>query len=367
MNHNFFISIIYIGFVTNLLVISKRVRLRNSEFRKDLRLITFLSVMTLSLLIHWLAIESFVRFVPHFYVLIFFIDFLYGPLFYLYVAKTINSKPLFYKKIWYHFVPAGLQIILNSSLLLNTREELFSILVDYTNRMYLFDWGLGLLHTSLYLILTLALLNRTHKKHLNKFSLLHDFHLFYRLTGLIVILIIGEFFEFMILAFKLDFLHEFNQLHLTIPAVMIYLNYSAFSKSNYFIKTEPDTKYQGSSLSQSQIESIQKKLENLMVAERPYLNSKLSLDELAIKLDVNKKDLSRVINEKFNLNFFDYVNSYRLEDFKNRLKTNQIKTHTLSAIALDSGFNSKTTFNTVFKRLMKMTPSEYLKELDLKK
>lgn len=100
------------------------------------------------------------------------------------------------------------------------------------------------------------------------------------------------------------------------------------------------------------------RLTNLMATDRPYLAPELTLPELAARLGANTSVLSRVINTGFKQNFNDYVNEYRVQEAERRLRDPQFRHYTLLAVALESGFNSKSTFNRVFKKLRGATPSE---------
>ena len=76
---------------------------------------------------------------------------------------------------------------------------------------------------------------------------------------------------------------------------------------------------------------------------------------------LNSSLLSRVINVGYNLNFNDFINGYRIKEVLSKIDDQQHKKVTLLGIALDSGFNSKATFNRAFKKQMGITPIEYIK------
>ena len=105
------------------------------------------------------------------------------------------------------------------------------------------------------------------------------------------------------------------------------------------------------------------KLARIMETDMPFLNPKLTLAELADMMDTTPHNLSKIINEGFGKNFFDFVNTYRVEEFKKMIQQNAHKNQTLLAIALEVGFNSKTAFNRSFKKLTDTTPGKYLKTL----
>jgi len=112
-------------------------------------------------------------------------------------------------------------------------------------------------------------------------------------------------------------------------------------------------------LPDSELENLKIRLQNLMENEKPFLDSQLTLANLAKQLGVNTTVLSRVINSGFNVNFNDFVNEYRIAEVKNKLSGGAAETENLLGIALDSGFNSKATFNRAFKKLTGVSPKEF--------
>ncbi|HAD96762.1 MAG TPA: adenylate cyclase [Cryomorphaceae bacterium] len=95
--------------------------------------------------------------------------------------------------------------------------------------------------------------------------------------------------------------------------------------------------------------------------EEPFLNPQLSLRSLAQQLQIHPNQLSWLLNEKLGKNFNEFINHYRVETFKG-LATNPSNSHiSLIGLAYESGFNSKTVFNTYFKKEVGMTPKEFLK------
>ena len=93
--------------------------------------------------------------------------------------------------------------------------------------------------------------------------------------------------------------------------------------------------------------------------KKPYLNSRLTLKEVADALGTPEHQLSAVINKQAGKNFFEFVNSYRVEEFKSLTRLPEYRNYTLISIAYESGFNSKATFNRVFKNYTGQTPSEF--------
>lgn len=118
-------------------------------------------------------------------------------------------------------------------------------------------------------------------------------------------------------------------------------------------------KYTRSKLSAADLNRLKEQLDHLMLEKKPYLNSKLLKSELAEMLGVNNPELARLLNENIGMNFFEYVNYYRIKEFVALAETEKAKQLTFFGLAQEAGFHSKTTFNKSFKRLMGISPSAY--------
>lgn len=120
-------------------------------------------------------------------------------------------------------------------------------------------------------------------------------------------------------------------------------------------------RYKNSILTPEKISEIKEQLENYFTSQKPWLKYDLKLPEVAKALSIPSYQISQVINQEYNLNFFDFINKYRVDEAKKLLGNKQQDNEKLMAIALDAGFNSKATFNRVFKKFTGLTPSEYRK------
>ena len=99
-----------------------------------------------------------------------------------------------------------------------------------------------------------------------------------------------------------------------------------------------------------------------METEKPFLNTSLTLPDLAASLKMPSHHLSRVLNEQLKLNFFDFVNQYRVEEVKTKMNDPNFAHLSILGIAFESGFNTKSAFNRVFKKITGMTPTEFKKQ-----
>jgi AraC-like DNA-binding protein len=122
-------------------------------------------------------------------------------------------------------------------------------------------------------------------------------------------------------------------------------------------------RYERSGLADEQMAGITTRLEELMITEKPFTMPDLTLDKLAELAGCSRNDLSQVINRSFGINFYDFVNGYRVEEFKRLVALPENANFTLLGIALDAGFNSKATFNSIFKKMTGSTPGQYRRQI----
>lgn len=125
------------------------------------------------------------------------------------------------------------------------------------------------------------------------------------------------------------------------------------------IKDEQEQENQKDKIKPELIEQVTRYMET----EKPYLTPALTLEKLAGQMRLQPRLLSNIINRHFDCNFFEFINSYRVEEAKRMLADGKHADKTMLDIMLDVGFNSKATFNTLFKKKAGMTPSEYRKSV----
>lgn len=116
-------------------------------------------------------------------------------------------------------------------------------------------------------------------------------------------------------------------------------------------------------------EQAKKKLEKIleyMEKEKPYLKRSMTIYDLSRQTGIPRHHITEVLNELYDRNFFTFINEYRVNEVIRRMKDPANRNYTVLAIAYDSGFNSKSTFNTIFKNTTGLTPSQYLEKLDIK-
>ncbi|MCB1023828.1 MAG: AraC family transcriptional regulator [Acidobacteria bacterium] len=118
----------------------------------------------------------------------------------------------------------------------------------------------------------------------------------------------------------------------------------------------------GPLLSAVELKDNKNRLQDLMKTEKPYLDPQLTLKTLARQIGLNTSVLSYTINTGFDKNFNDFINEYRVNEVKTRLIDEVGENLNILAIAFDSGFNSKATFNRAFKKFTSRSPKEFLSD-----
>lgn len=140
--------------------------------------------------------------------------------------------------------------------------------------------------------------------------------------------------------------------------VAIYVSAFQMIKNPFFFSSDLSV-YKGSMLKDDVVSKLEIKLNELFMNQKPYLNPKVKLADVANDLGVHTHQLSQFLNQKQDTTFTQMINAARIEHAQNLLKSDPEKSQTILAIALDSGFNNQANFIRVFKEATGSTPSEY--------
>lgn len=310
--------------------------------------------------------------------------FLIGPLIYFYIESLFTKVDFTKSKVWLSFVPFILLSLLISLPLLfqNPNEDM---IFDYLQ--YYFDNGtifyaieMGSLF--MFTILSLKKLKQYTLIIKNYFSNLTPIDILWSkrlLLGIILYLVIDTFL--LISGFQpKNFPFFDNQINLlTMLVVVLYLGYYGFFQAQILIpafllkeeKKNPTNQItstkNATSFSEQEIENIRLSIKNALEKEQLFLNESLTLSALANHVQLTDKKLSTFINQELNTNFYQLINQYRLTTFKAEIGLAKNQHLTIWGIASQCGFNSKTSFNRIFKKQTGLTPSQYQKSLPIKR
>ena len=304
----------------------------------------------------------------------------FGPYLYLYTKYLTISNPDFNKRDLLHFLPIGLFIILN--IFVFRQPFQFSVDVFFVNDKNL-AWRIlfGLACFTSVLLYTVFTYNqlmsyhRSYKNDMNNGEFRANLLWLTIISTLFISLFTSYFIIGLINAFNFDSILDLrliSSIGLTIMAFTIsYFGIrqpmridGVFEKEidstiSFPAKKEIITLQGKERYTKEELDALQHKLETYMQMEKPFLKPDLSLSFLSEYLNINKTQLTYLLNNHMGVNFFTYINSYRLKEVFAKLNDPKNKHLTILAIAYDCGFNSKSTFNGLFKQATGTTPSEY--------
>lgn len=295
---------------------------------------------------------------------------IHGPFLLLYVQSLIGKKQAFEKINLLHFLTPISYYALLSPIFFLPQEEILHFVFEQlpTNPPLYIEIYSVLTNLSgvTYVIWSLLLLRKHQKNIGDNFSFTDEVNLRWLRN---LILGMGVLW---VAVLATDFMtndDEGSQIVFGVAVVFIFLvGYKGSRQGIIFTDEfqksrakEPTTKYQKSSLTSDLAKEYLDRLSQYIKREKPYLESRLTLPQLASQLDMNHNYLSQVINDKLNQNFYDFINGHRIAEFKERLNDDTSNRYTLLAHAHESGFSSKSSFNEVFKKIEGKTPSQYLK------
>jgi AraC-like DNA-binding protein len=322
---------------------------------------------------------------PHYIGITYAFPFLYGPIFYLYAKLISSAENIFNPKYYLHFIPFILVVIYGLVFVYFRSIEFKFALIR--NELEVPLPGLQLIsylkpiHGMTYVFLTIQVVRIYNNRIRDTFSNIEKINLNWlkHLTiGLSVV------WAIVVISYVVNVISEkkveMDSLIYMAASVLIYsIGYLSLRQPQIFnqgvqesekgrstlikIKTGETASYQKSGLSEEEAQNYLKRLLQKMETDKPYLNSELTLKDLANNLSMSMHNLSEILNTRLNQNFYDFINHYRVEEVKRRLADGESKTYSLIAIAFDSGFNSKSTFNTIFKKQTGTTPSQFRKQL----
>jgi len=303
---------------------------------------------------------------------------LFGPLLYLYVnslsVENFSLKP----SMLLHLIPlvmVGIHRTIVDPVPIGSPSNLGQNTMYFYNKIY---YSLIVISLLCYWIFSLKLIIQHRKNIPNQFSNYTSKNSLGWLVAVLTLFLILFVLDFSmslitrVLGFDIG-RFSFLSLNLTIfTFIMIFfgINQSAIYKTKTILKEEPEdeanlgiqeVKNNRPSLSEKQLEELTETVFHYLQRLKPYLNPDYSLQMMAEDLNISRHKLSYVINIGQQKNFYKIINEFRVEEVKVMLVNPDYKHYTLLGIALECGFNSKTSFNRIFKDETGFTPTEYRK------
>ena len=301
---------------------------------------------------------------------------IHGPLLFLYTGSLTSYFTKWKPKYLLHFLPVIIFYCYYFDFFISSGQEKIEFvkkLIIKPDIFHIFFFPAIILSGFSYIFLTFLLFRKHRRNILNNLSNSNEENNLHwlrnLLIGLLVIWLVVLFDNFVLDSSLTD-----PAIYVSVSLFVAFIGFFGLRQGNIFMNlpngslpaeltVEEQQRYSKSGLKEERATEIQQFLIKLMEEKKLFLDENISLPQLAGMLNIHPNYLSQVINERFQKNFYDFINSYRIEEFKRLVASGKNKNKTFFALALDCGFNSKASFNNSFKKITGITPSEFVKSL----
>lgn len=311
---------------------------------------------------------------PHFYNV--FDPFLFGiaPAFYWAAFHFAQPNRRFYRQSLWHFTPCFLILLLSIPAFLESREEKLALLKVLEEQERVLEpvgivvFALLFIQCAVYIFLSYRRILR-HQQNLKQVSSnqegsdLQWFIFFlYGVALLLLFWVLEISFYTNFLDGKMSWMYWLGTFYLGFYAIQQREIYPFAPQELAEIEAIIQEKPQPSTGVTAVDEEQKKALLHLMETQKPYLDPELSLPKLAQLMQCSTHEMSQLINQGFERNFYQFINTYRIEESKRLMRDTRLDHLNVLAIGFEAGFNSKTTFNTTFKQMVGMSPVEFRRQ-----
>ena len=306
--------------------------------------------------------------------------FLQIPVFYLYVVSVCYSDFKLKPKYILHLLPYLISnfILLPRFYLVDAASKMDFIINRQSMIEIPFNHVLFHIQIVVYLIAIFKLLKKAKKLYLenNAGASINSYNWLFQFTSVLSVLYlivvfknifkfshypyISEWIKIGILVFNLFIICWYLYKALNHPDLFRNINSKLKLVSDIVLE---EKKNEPAAVKEKEYNAALSKLEQYMVEEKPFLNPSLTIQDVSAAIEIPVRDLSLLINHKLEQHFYDFVNTYRIENAMDILKDGTKSKVTILEILYEVGFNSKSSFNTAFKKHTGNTPTSYRKQL----
>ncbi|WP_456461493.1 helix-turn-helix domain-containing protein [Reichenbachiella sp.] len=277
---------------------------------------------------------------------------LMGPAIYLFTKIRISNTNGWTWVI--HFVPFFIYALLLTMHAVVPFQQTMEVINNVAFLTFVLQWVI-------YIIMSFYLINAYQKQTKQSYSDLerHDLGWIKIVLSLLLATLIMRL-TLLVYSIVAEKVLDVVSLNLTLIFAMItcYLGYKIFKNPKLFVKL---TSYSQSKLSTKDLQLYMEKIESVMTDQALFANPKLTITELADQVNLHSRVVSQTLNQEANQNFFDYVNSYRVKDLIERLKSPSANNYTLQVLMEESGFQSPSVAYAAFKKVTGTTPAKFRK------
>jgi AraC-like DNA-binding protein len=295
------------------------------------------------------------------------IVFLFGPLVYTYIKRLLFKGKGTYQMARYHFLPfLGMVIVALYLILFYSPLEYYGLFTD-GNLLDIFHiiGAIMILFNIVYLVKSFVLLKQFRHDEKEVFSFEQTPVTYIKYFLYTISFCLGLWLFSYLNSVLLD--HYFTYINyesvwVAIPVFIYVIGYFSLKQPELFrISEEQKIVEKKERISEIESGILKERLDSLMNNERVFMENDLTLSDVAKQLKTSTNNISWVLNTVYDTTFYDFINGYRVKEFIQKVENKEHLNHTILALSMDSGFNSKSTFNKAFKILMKDTPSNFIK------
>jgi AraC-like DNA-binding protein len=292
-----------------------------------------------------------------------------GPALYLHTRFTIHPSEKFSKMAYLHFLPVTLELLWYASLSIRFWAQPQAILNFYRRfeDFYSLPEQLaGIVSVFIYLFFTINILKKNKMRLKDTYSSV-DGRSQNRLRNLVMMLGLGWLIWLVLIVLDIGWYHfsldqnVYYPLYLVMAFTIYAIGYSGYFSKQQFEEMAPALFSSKEMVADVMLEQIAQQALGVMEAKQLYLEPDLRLRNLAEAIQTPSNRLSTALKLVLQTNFYDFVNQYRVKAVQEKLRDPSFDLFTLTSIAYDCGFNSKSTFNEAFKKITGITPKEYKK------
>jgi len=351
--------------------------------RRDLFLALALLFMSLNVAYGGLILSGLYKTLPSLIAVLDNIPMLIYPLLYIFYRYTTSGSNVLRGNDLLHFIPYFMLNLIFLPFFMLPGDAKIQILETNLSKVYtIAELGFPIvlhLYEIVYLFMIFLMLKKSHLKRKNSKKMPPD-SIFKLLTNLFIILLTLSFLKLLPLIF-----HFFAiNIHSSMPmlfqshngviiliqlSLFLFIIYKTtiekeiFFSSNSALITENGTavKYDTRKLDDDTAAEYLRVLDKFMREEKPYRDSTLVVKKLSEMTGIQQHQISQIINDKLRMNFYNFVNRYRIDEVKTSLLDPTKKDENILSIAFSAGFKSKSSFNTIFKKETGITPNQFRK------
>ena len=360
-----------LAFFFELLLLAKK-----SKSISDKILSFWMFIIGLHLFFYYFHIRDIDFIHPYLVGILSLLPFFHGPLLFIYTGFLTSYFTKWKPKYLLNFLPVILLFIFYFDFFISSEEGKIEFVQNLTQNPDIVQksyFPLVVISGFSYIFLTFLLFRRHHRNILNNLSNSTESNNLHwlrnLLSGMLVIWMVVLLSHFVTDSFPQDML-----IYISVSLFVVFIGFFGLRQGNIFVNLhncclieglteDSQQRYSKSGLKDERADEIKQQLKELMAERKLFLDENISLPQLAGIINIHPNYLSQVINERFQKNFYDFVNSFRVEEFKRIVSIEKNRNKTFYALALDCGFNSKASFNSSFKKLTGTTPSEFVKSL----